>query len=185
MRLPDNALSFRSLPAWEHELKPLITTASRWYSHRSLRVSVNWNSWKYKKTLSNSIAPYVGAWVETSMIKNLLLYVGLLPTWERELKRIKPISQIKEEQLLPPWERELKPSLLKCFTAAIYYRFLQGSVSWNSDKTFKSEALSALMILRNSLVALYVGACVERSIIPLVRDNFLYVGLCVEINVQY
>ena len=53
----------------------------------------------------------------------------LLPTWERELKRIKPISQIKEEQLLPPWECELKPSLLKCFTAAIYYHFLQGSVS--------------------------------------------------------
>ena len=86
---------------------------------------------------------------------------------------------------LPPWERELKPSLLKCFTAAIYYRFLHGSVSWNSDKTFKSETLSALMILRNSLVAPYVGACVERSIILLVRGNFLYVGLCVEINVQY
>jgi len=41
------------------------------------------------------------------------------------------------------------------------------------------------MILRNSLVAPYVGACVERSIIPLVRGNFLYVGFCVEINVQY
>ena len=154
------------LPTWERELKPF---------------------WLTYFMVALIIAPYVGAWVETKVgyMSACPKCIVSLPTWERELKRVWATILLLRRKSLPVWERELKPSLLKCFAAAIYYRFLHGSVSWNSDKTFKSETLSALMILRNSLVAPYVGACVERSIIPLVRGNFLYVGLCVEINVQY
>ena len=133
-----------SLPTWERELK------------RHGVVTCSACCW---------IAPYVGAWVETPEGFN---FHGLrhtsLPTWERELKRVWATILLLRRKSLPVWERELKPSLLKCFAAAIYYRFLHGSVSWNSDMTFKSETLSALMILRNSLVAPYVGACVEINV---------------------
>ena len=143
--LPDDSSYPQSLPTWERELKRrlVICLLVPNVSYRSLRGSVSWN------VVESLLAP---------------LAVGLLPTWERELKRVWATILLLRRKSLPVWERELKPSLLKCFAAAIYYRFLHGSVSWNSDKTFKSETLSALMILRNSLVAPYVGACVEINV---------------------
>lgn len=138
----------------------------------------------------------MGAWVEThtaplfmaahtillptwerelkqGLSRSRILRHELLSTWERELKRVWATILVLRRKSLPVWERELKPSLLKCFTAAIYYRFLHGSVSWNSDKTFKSETLSALMILRNSLVAPCVEAWVETKY-GTYRPNTIY-----------
>ena len=42
-----------------------------------------------------------------------------LPSWERELKRQRYFLKMIGTASLPVWERELKPSLLKCFTAAV------------------------------------------------------------------
>ena len=153
------------LPTWERELKHqkgLIFMA--WDIHRSLHGSVNWNCSILFCYITPKIRSLHGSlnWNRYSFFS--FRYVFSLPTWERELKRVWATILLLRRKSLPVWERELKPSLLKCFAAAIYYRFLHGSVSWNSDKTFKSETLSALMILRNSLVAPYVGACVEINV---------------------
>ena len=56
-----------------------------------------------------AVAPYVGAWIETPEPIAFLLDFPSLPTWERGLKPISIVFRLSLLSSLPTWERGLKP----------------------------------------------------------------------------
>ena len=52
-------------------------------------------------TNKGQVAPHVGAWIETSGETPPESIITSLPTWERGLKRITPITQLQQAQVAP------------------------------------------------------------------------------------
>ena len=59
--------------------------------------------------LSPSVAPFVGAWIETLFPAAICCALRSLPSWERGLKRTPCRSYTSTRRSLPSWERGLKP----------------------------------------------------------------------------
>ena len=55
-----------------------------------------------------SVAPHVGAWIETNTHHRLCSFARSLPMWERGLKPYLPNAFAKLRWSLPMWERGLK-----------------------------------------------------------------------------
>ena len=57
------------------------------------------------------VAPFVGAWIETSNLLVSMWITWSLPSWERGLKPLKIDVPAFLAKSLPSWERGLKPEL--------------------------------------------------------------------------
>ena len=56
----------------------------------------------------NSVAPHVGAWIETRSWSHSAFAVLSLPMWERGLKQDASLLHLSLTASLPMWERGLK-----------------------------------------------------------------------------
>ena len=97
---------------------------------RTLRGCVDWNMHANDITEFISVAPYVGAWIETRHHEILYYCITSHPTWVRGLKHLSQYRLKVAQKSHPTWVRGLKPigmSDRKRFLC----RTLRGCVDWN------------------------------------------------------
>ena len=128
--LDASALS-ASLPSWERGLKCEKKITYERKQGRSLHGSVDWNMYRWTTNLSSSVAPFMGAWIEMSIlrffgdrIKCRSLHGSV--DWNSDYFGI-PYRTV---QSLPSWERGLK-SMDGQTEICPKSRSLHGSVDWN------------------------------------------------------
>ena len=83
-----NITHLKSLPTWERGLK----RCDAGHTAATPEVAPYVGAWietsaTDKTALSFIVAPYVGAWIETAVVIEDESRCGLLPTWERGLKQ--------------------------------------------------------------------------------------------------
>ena len=98
-----------SLPSWERGLK-LVLIAIPWEMRTSLP---SWERGLKRETSTiyyhkKTVAPFVGAWIETQSSVVLSASTTSLPSWERGLKQSRQNDKKRRYRSLPSWERGLK-----------------------------------------------------------------------------
>ena len=143
----------RSHPTWVRGLKPMTKDVISVAKGRTLRGCVDWNHWCPLSLHILWVAPYVGAWIETTGCCNWETSGQSHPTWVRGLKHH-----------LWEWARwTVCRTLRGCVDWNMLFiiistnslsRTLRGCVDWNNFKIY---------ICTKIKVAPYVGAWIETS----------------------
>ena len=75
-----------------------------------------------------SVAPYVGAWIETDPNKGIKTQYKSHPTWVRGLKLLSICYEISNLRSHPTWVRGLKPNGVRksCFSSRSHPTWVRG-----------------------------------------------------------
>ena len=122
-----------SHPTWVRGLKLLGILQTTTRTSRTLRGCVDWNRARWTPTRTMQVAPYVGAWIETSLEQNINKETKSHPTWVRGLKLVR--CRLCRPPCLshPTWVRGLK--LKETYLFPLYTcRTLRGCVDWNQNR---------------------------------------------------
>ncbi len=108
MLVTKNSLA-RSRPVWARGLKPSLLVGFCWYTTVAPRVGawIETANWKSCPRVAR-VAPRVGAWIETSILHNVTIGNRSRPVWARGLKRWIDAFRSAECQSRPVWARGLK-----------------------------------------------------------------------------
>ena len=127
----------------------------------------------YQPRRSRQVAPYVGAWIETLQVSTERLHNASHPMWVRGLKQQYDLQSQLNQQSHPMWVRGLKP-----FRPVRLYLLAVSHPMW--VRGLKHAVLFAQPILK---VAPYVGAWIETLLVTCYGDETTvapYVGAWIE-----